>query len=116
LLRTLDKRAAYLVLSGWNKLGTDVMTIPAQQTDKGAPPGRWRVLVAGPPSGFGAQLGVMRAWLDETCGPSGWASALAGTGGIVNDAVAFYFADPFSARAFVGRFCCGYSAKSRPGL
>jgi fructose-specific phosphotransferase system IIC component len=77
---------------------------------------RWRVLIAVPPAGFGAQLWVMRAWLDATCGPSGWASAPAGTGGIVNDAVAFYFADPLSARAFVGRFCCAYRAAPRPGL
>ena len=69
---------------------------------------RWRVLVAVPPAGFGAQLLVMRAWLDDTCGHSGWATGPAGTDGIVNDAVAFYFADPDDARAFVGRFCCGY--------
>ena len=82
----------------------------------GALPYRWRVLVAVPPPGFGAQLWIMRGWLNETCGPSGWASAPAGTGGIVNDAVAFYFADPESARAFVGRFCCAYRAVPRPGL
>jgi hypothetical protein len=71
---------------------------------------RWRVLVAVPPIGFGTQLWVMRAWLDETCGRESWASAPAGTEGIVNNAVAFYFADPCCARAFVGRFCCGYRA------
>jgi len=41
----------------------------------------------------------MRAWLDQSCGPAGWGSAPAGTGGIVNDAVAFYFADRAAARA-----------------
>jgi hypothetical protein len=71
---------------------------------------RWRVLVAVPPAGFGAQLATMRAWLDENCGPAGWASGPAGFGGVVNDAVAFYFANLRSARAFVGRFCCGYRA------
>jgi hypothetical protein len=84
------------------------MFVPGRQTEQDSGPYRWRVLVAVPPSGFGAQLWVMRAWLDETCGPSGWTSAPAGTEGIVNDAVAFYFADPDCARAFVGRFCCGY--------
>ena len=92
------------------------MTAPARQADKGILSCRWRVLIAVPPGGFGARLGVMRAWLDDTCGPSGWASAPAGTGGIVNDAVAFYFADGESARAFVGRFCCAYRAAPRPGL
>jgi hypothetical protein len=77
---------------------------------------RWRVLIAVPPGGFGAQLWVMRAWLDAACGPSGWASAPAGTEGIVNDAVAVYFADPLSARAFVGRFCCAYRAAPALGL
>ena len=92
------------------------MTAPARHYGDGALSCRWRVLVAVPPSGFGAQLWVMRAWLDATCGPSGWASAPAGTGGIVNDAVAFYFAEPDAARAFVGRFCCAYRAQPRPAL
>jgi hypothetical protein len=66
------------------------------------------VLIAVPPGGFGGQLAVMHAWLDQHCGPSGWAAAPAGTGGVVNDAVAFYFGDPAAARAFVARFSCGY--------
>jgi hypothetical protein len=91
------------------------MTVPVRHIEHhGALPCRWRVLIAVPPGG--AQLWVMRAWLDATCGPSGWASALAGTGGIVNDAVAFYFADPEAARAFVGRFCCAYRAAPALGL
>ncbi len=92
------------------------MTVSARHREGGALPCRWRVLVAVPPAGFGAQLGVMRAWLDESCGLSGWASAPAGIGGIVNDAVAFYFTDHEAARAFVGRFCCGYRAAPRLGL
>ena len=87
-----------------------------RQSDHGLQPWRWQVLIAVPPSGIGAQLGTMRAWLDETCGPAAWSSAPAGVGGIVNDAVAFYFADPHAARAFVGRFCCGYRARPRRGL
>jgi hypothetical protein len=76
----------------------------------------WRVLVAVPPGGFGAQLAIMRAWLDKACGPSGWRSAPAGLDGIVNDAVAFYFADRDAARAFVGRFGCGYRPLPRGTL
>jgi hypothetical protein len=34
--------------------------------------------------------------------------APAGLGGIVNDALAFYFADAETARAFIDRFSCGY--------
>jgi hypothetical protein len=87
------------------------MTAPARHHDGGVLPRPWRVLIAVPPEGFGGQLWVMRAWLDETCSAAGWTSAPAGTGGIVNDAVAFYFADPDCARAFVGRFSCGYRAE-----
>jgi len=89
---------------------------PRQIAESNAPPLFWRILVAVPPAGFGAQLGVMRAWLDQSCGPAGWQSAAAGTGGIVNDAVAFYFADCAAARAFVGRFSCGYRAAPPEGL
>lgn len=67
-----------------------------------------RVRLAVPPDGFGRQLATMHAWLDETCGPNGWACAPAGVAGIVNDAVAFYFEDAAFAHAFVTRFCCAY--------
>jgi hypothetical protein len=67
-----------------------------------------RVLVAVPPGGFGTQLATMRAWLDATCGPNGWVMALAGTGGVVNDAVAFHFTQVDHADAFIRRFCCAY--------
>jgi hypothetical protein len=92
------------------------MAPSARQLDDRAPPHGWRVLVAVPPTGFGAQLLIMRAWLDESCGSAGWASAPAGTGGILNDAVAFYFADRAAARAFVDRFTCGYRAAPSQGL
>lgn len=91
------------------------MLLPAQQIEE-AWLRPWRVLIAVPPSGFGGQLAVMRAWLDQHCGASAWASAPAGTGGVVNDAVAFYFADVAAARAFVARFSCGYRAAPAPGL
>ena len=67
-----------------------------------------RVRIAVPHGGFGRQLAVMHAWLDEVCGETGWTSAPAGFAGVVNDAVAFYFDDAAFAQAFVNRFCCGY--------
>jgi hypothetical protein len=67
-----------------------------------------RVRIAVPPDGFGRQLVLMHAWLDETCGADGWSSAPAGLAGVLNDAVAFYFEDAAFAHAFVNRFCCGY--------
>ena len=67
-----------------------------------------RVRIAVPPEGFGRQLPVMHAWLDEVCGAAGWTSAPAGLMGVLNDAVAFYFNDTAFAQAFVNRFCCGY--------
>jgi len=74
-----------------------------------------RVRIAVPPGGFGRQLALMQAWLDETCGAAGWASAPAGVGGVRNDAVAFYFDDPAFAHAFVNRFCCGYRVEAAAG-
>jgi len=68
-----------------------------------------RVLIAPPPPG---QLAVMRAWLDQNLGAGSWASASAGFDGVVNDAIAFYFAEPADARAFINRFGCGYWAMS----
>jgi|SRR5580704_7157273 hypothetical protein len=67
-----------------------------------------RVRIAVPPEGLGRQLAIMHAWLDATCGASGWSSAPAGLTGVLNDAVAFYFYDAAFAHAFVSRFCCGY--------
>jgi len=74
-----------------------------------------RVKIAVPPAGLGRQLMVMQGWLDETCGVEGWAMAPAGLAGIVNDAVAFYFADAAFAHAFVARFCCGYRVETIAG-
>jgi hypothetical protein len=92
------------------------MRAPARPVDDSAPRYPWRVLIAVPPSGFGAQLKIMRGWLDQSCGPSGWEAAPAGIAGIVNDAVAFYFADRAAARAFVDRFSCGYRTAPPLGL
>jgi hypothetical protein len=74
-----------------------------------------RIRIAVPPEGFGRQLAVMHAWLDETCGPDGWDSAPAGLSGVANDAIAFYFADAAFAQAFVNRFCCGYRIETIAG-
>jgi len=74
-----------------------------------------RVRIAVPPEGFGRQLAIMHAWLDETCGAEGWAMAPAGIAGVVNDAVAFYFEDAAFAHAFVARFCCGYRVETIAG-
>ena len=93
------------------------MTVATRQIAHQHPPvWRWRVLIAVPPSGFGAQLRIMQAWLDQSCGKARWASAPAGIGGILNDAVVFYFADPAAADAFVDRFSCGYRTAPPLGL
>ncbi len=74
-----------------------------------------RVRIAVPPEGLGRQLRLMHAWLDDTCGAAGWASAPAGTVGVVNDAIAFYFESAALAHAFVARFCCGYRIETIAG-
>jgi hypothetical protein len=74
-----------------------------------------RVRIALPPEGLGRQLEIIHAWLDETCGIEGWATAPAGLAGVVNDAVAFYFSDAGFAHAFVARFCCGYRLEAIEG-
>jgi hypothetical protein len=92
------------------------MTLATRQSEQEARLWQWRVLIAVPPTGFGAQFAIMQAWLDRYCGPTGWEAAPAGITGIVNDAVAFYFADPAAARGFVDRFSCGYRTTSPQGL
>ena len=41
--------------------------------------------------------------------------APAGMAGIINDALALYFAEPAFAHAFVARFCCGYRVETMEG-
>ena len=74
-----------------------------------------RVRIAVPPEGLGRQLEIMHAWLNETCSAGGWATAPAGTTGVVNDALALYFEDAAFAHAFVSRFCCGYRVETIAG-
>ena len=59
-----------------------------------------RVLIAAPPPG---QLAVMRDWLDQNLGAGSWAAAPAGFGGVINDAIAFYFAIGSSGARTSGR-------------
>jgi hypothetical protein len=68
-----------------------------------------RARTAVPPEELNGQLEIIHAWPDETCGTEGWATASAGTTGILNDAVALYFEDTAVAHTFVARFCCGLS-------
>ena len=86
------------------------MSFAARRVEVEAASRPWRVLVAAPPHGWDGQLAMMHAWLDHHCGHAGWEMTPAGIGGVVNDALAFYFADATSARAFIARFCCGYRA------
>ena len=74
-----------------------------------------RVRIAVPPGGLGRQIEIIHAWLDETCGAEGWATAPAGTTGVVNDALALYFEDAAFAHAFVARFCCGFRVETIAG-
>jgi hypothetical protein len=65
-----------------------------------------RVRVAVSPSGFGNQLNLMCAWLDQHAGKGSYfTSAQAGPGR--QDAALFYFVDAEMAAAFVDRFACG---------
>jgi hypothetical protein len=62
-----------------------------------------RVRVALPGAGLGRTLEGMHAWLDQNCGADSWSTAPAGSHGVVNDAVAFYFRNATLAAAFVAR-------------
>ncbi|HET9848692.1 MAG TPA: hypothetical protein VFR68_09080 [Candidatus Dormibacteraeota bacterium] len=64
-----------------------------------------RIKVALPAGGFGVRLTEINAWLDENCGADRWAMIPAGLRGVVNDAVAIYFADATIAAGFVSRWC-----------
>jgi len=64
-----------------------------------------RVKIAVPEGGFGTRLIQMHVWLDENAGADAWAMTPAGFHGVVNDAVAVYFADVSMAAAFVARWC-----------
>jgi hypothetical protein len=64
------------------------------------------VRVAVPPCGFGNQLNVMCAWLDQHAGERGYFTGVQAGAGL-QDAALFYFVDAKMAAAFVDRFACG---------
>jgi hypothetical protein len=64
-----------------------------------------RIKIAVPAEGLGSRLDQIFAWLDANCGSDGWTSTPSSTRGVVNDALAVYFADVTIASAFVARWC-----------
>ena len=73
-----------------------------------------RLRVAVPPGGFGRQLTVMQAWLDQHVGPeSYWMGGDASPGR--PDAVSVFFLNVEAAHSFVDRFACGMAVIANPG-
>ena len=75
-----------------------------------------RIRVAVPDAGFGERLDQMQEWLDQNAGADGWALTPSGIRGVVNDAVAIYFADVTIASAFVARWCRSQKVEMVEGL
>jgi hypothetical protein len=75
-----------------------------------------RVRIAVPTGGFGQQLNQIYAWFDENAGADGWTMTASGTHGVLNDAVAIFFADAAMAGAFVLRWCLGYRVVPERGV
>jgi hypothetical protein len=75
-----------------------------------------RIRLALPTGGFGTRLTAIHEWLDQNAGADGWAMTPSGTRGVVNDAVAVYFADATIAAGFVARWCAGHRAETHNGL
>ena len=61
-----------------------------------------RIKLGIPAGGLGPRLDQIHAWLDQSCGASGW--AMAGTGG-GNHTLALYLLDASLVGAFVARWC-----------
>jgi hypothetical protein len=74
-----------------------------------------RVRIGTPAHGFGTMMVPMYAWLNENCGTDGWKTAPAGTHGVLNDAVAFYFREAIHAAGFVARWCAGGATAAENG-
>jgi hypothetical protein len=74
-----------------------------------------RVRIAVPPEGLGNRLDQIISWLDANCGADGWTSTPSSTRGVVNDAVAIYFADVTLARACMAPGAQRSGSKSRMG-
>jgi hypothetical protein len=75
-----------------------------------------RVRIGIPPGGLGRRLDQMNVWLDANCGADGWAITPSGSRGVINDAVAIYFADATLTSAFVARWCVGGKAETVDGV
>ena len=75
-----------------------------------------RIRVALPAEGLGNRLTGMNEWLDQNAGADGWAMTPSGAHGVINDAIAVYFADATIASAFVARWCAGHRAEAADGL
>jgi hypothetical protein len=75
-----------------------------------------RIKVAVPAEGLGSRFDQIFAWLDANCGADGWTSAPSSTRGVVNDALAIYFADVTLASAFVTRWCAAQRAELVDGV
>jgi len=61
-----------------------------------------RIKIAVPREGLGSRLDHIIAWLDANCGADGWISTPSSTRGVVNDALAVYFADATIAVCICG--------------
>ena len=75
-----------------------------------------RIRIAVPPEGLGSRLDQIFAWLDANCGADGCTSARSSTRGVVNDALAIYFADVTLANAFVARWCAAQRVEIVDGM
>ena len=75
-----------------------------------------RIKIAVPPEGLGSRIDQIFAWLDANCGADGWTSAPSSTRGVVNNALAIYFADVTLANAFVARWCAAQRAEVVDGV
>jgi hypothetical protein len=64
-----------------------------------------RIRIAVPNTGLGVRLTQMHDWLDQNAGADGWAMTPSGFRGVINDAIAIFFADVTIANAFVARWC-----------
>jgi hypothetical protein len=75
-----------------------------------------RIKIAVPPEGLGSRLDQIFGWLDANCGADGWTSTPSSTRGVINDALALYFADVTLASAFITRWCSAQMAELVDGV
>ena len=75
-----------------------------------------RIRIGVPTEGLGSRLDQIFAWLDANCGADGWTSMPSSTRGVVNDALAIYFADVTLASAFVARWCAAQRIEIVDGM